>query len=163
MLLNAQQILATGDKKTREVDVPEWGKDAKVLVGSMGALAHARLQDWLDSHGNTPAIAEKEPADEEVISCDSPQPPDDVEASAAPAAEKVYTNVENAEVVLTWCVECILDPQTQKPAFSRYQLEELGWKDMAPLFRIYEAALDLSRASVESADAFEKNSPGTAG
>lgn len=151
MLLNASQILAASDRKTCEVDVPEWGAGATVLVGSMGALGHARLQDWLDDHGSVPE--EETPTTE---SCDSPE----VEEKSAP---KVYSKAEDMEVVLTWCIECILDPVSLKPAFTRDQMEALGEKNPAPLFRIYAKALELSLATPEAAETLEKNSERTAG
>lgn len=72
MLLTAAQILAAPDKKTVVVPVPEWGEGAEVLVGSMGALARAEMEDWFQGIGRVPG-----PADDEtgVVTCDSP--PDD--------------------------------------------------------------------------------------
>jgi hypothetical protein len=179
MLLNAEQILATADKKTQIVPVPEWGDGAEVLVGSMGALDRARMDDWIDTIGRPkspdPARpeAEKSPeSTEPILTCDDvdpepdadPKSPADAEGSETPPpAEKTYSSEENTSVMIRWCALCILDPKTRKRAFTDEQIEALGTKSPAVLLRIYQACLDINLATRTAAEAFEKNSEGTSG
>lgn len=151
MLLNAQGILGARDRTTRTVPVPEWGDDAEVLIGSMGALDRAALQDFVSSLGKKSAA---EPPADETASCDS-QPPDE--------APREYSMTENVEVMVRWCALSILDPQTQQRAFTDADIKALGAKSMSPLQRIYEAALDLDLETKKARDAAEKNSVRTTG
>jgi len=153
-MLNGKQILAARDRKTVEVKVPEWATDGDdvVLVGTMGALDYAALQDWIDSMGTT-----AEPAENEVISCDTPVG----DGSGDP--ERTYTNSETFELMVRWCLYSILDPETGRPAFSLDQLAELGNKSPTALERVYQAALDLNKVSKKATEDFEKNSGRTAG
>lgn len=153
-MLNAKQIEAAPDRKTVEVHVPEWETDGDdvVLVGTMGALDYAALQDWIDRMGS-PA----EPAEDEVVSCDCPGLADEPET-----AGRTYTNSETFELMVRWCVYSILDPQTQKPAFTIDQVQLLGNKSLAALERIYRAALDLNRVTKKATEEFEKNLERTA-
>ncbi len=175
MLLNAEQILAAEDKQVRKVLVPEWGQGAKVLVGSMGALDRARLDDWIDSLGRKPEPPEEasdqdaDSAAEELVTCDDaptePEPPGPAN-SAGPQAEehpKEYSSEENTAVMVRWCAACILDPKTRQRAFTPDQIEALGAKSPAALLRVYRAAVEVNLATKESAQAFEKNSAGTSG
>ena len=159
MLLNAQQILAANDRKTRTVPVPEWGEGAEVLVGSMGALARARMQDWTETLGQVPD--EPEESKDETLSCDSPPP--DSEAEKPADAGKVYSMTENVKVMVRWCAASILDPETLKPALTEEQVDTLGSKSTVALRRIYDAALALNLETPESSESFEKNSGGTPG
>ncbi|MEN6336635.1 MAG: hypothetical protein ABFE13_06195 [Phycisphaerales bacterium] len=99
MLLNAEQILAAEDKQVRKVPVPEWGQGAKVLVGSMGALDRARLDDWIDSLGRKPKPSGQsesqatDSATEDIVTCDDAptenepaSPTDDAESQGTAAA-----------------------------------------------------------------------------
>lgn len=199
MLLNAAQILAAPDKQTVTVPVPEWGKGAEVLVGSMGALVRAEMEDWFGTIGHVPG-ADEHDDENEVVTCDSP--PDEVgmsqearivlleqtvhnllvalddedlseqdrealkkrvqevlDGDAEPP--KVYTTTENIEAMVRYCAASILDPETRLPAFTMEQVQALGNKDNAALQRIYEAALDLNRATRKAARTLEKNSERT--
>jgi hypothetical protein len=172
MLLNADQILAAEDKTVKKVAVPEWGEGAKVLVGTMGALARARMDDWIKTLGSSSA-AEPETAagqaseSEELITCDDADPNPSEESAgepkAATAAEREYTSEENTAVMVRWCGECILDPKTKRRAFTDDRVEALGQKSPAALLRIYKAAVEINLATAESAKAFEKNSERTSG
>lgn len=156
-MLSPKQILAARDKKTVEVHVPEWSSDGDdvVLVGTMGALDYAELQDYIDGMG-TPV--EKEIPDDEVLSCDSPEPgPKDEDKPP----KQTYSNSETFELMVRWCLYSILDPKTRKAAFTIKQVRELGAKNFQALERVYQAALDLNRATKDSAEAFEKNSKRT--
>jgi hypothetical protein len=163
MLLNAQQILAASDRKTQTVPVPEWGADAEVLIGSMGALDKAELQDWVETLGR-PKLSDSEPEAEELQSCDSPKP-DEVkpteEDESVPTRE--YSMKENVDVMVRWCALSILDPNTKQRAFTDDQVKALGSKSMAPLQRIYAAAVELNGESQQAHEAIEKNSGGTPG
>jgi len=152
-MLNAKQILTAPDRKTVEVSVPEWATDGDdvVLVGTMGAMDYAALQDWIDSMGSTP-----EPDENEVISCDTPAADDAAEAG------RTYTNSETFELMVRWCLYSILDPKTKKPAFAIDDLQVLGNKSLPALERVYQAALDLNRITKKATEDFEKNSGGTA-
>jgi len=163
MLLNAQQILAAKDRKTQTVPVPEWGEGAEVLIGSMGALDKAELQDWVETLGK-PKPSDYEPEAEELQSCDSPNPDEakpTEEDDAIPKRE--YSMKENVDVMVRWVALSILDPQTHERAFTDDQVKALGAKSMAPLQRIYMAAIELNGESQESHEAIEKNSGGTPG
>lgn len=174
-LLSAEQILAVDDKNCRKVAVPEWGKDAKVLVGSMGALDRARMDDWLASLGQSPPPVEPPAADEGqgdsegLVTCDSPDPESDEPSGELghepPAAgrERRYTSEDNTAVMVRWCALCILDPKTRRRAFTDDQIEALGAKSPAALIRVYQAALDVNLATKAAAEGFEKNSDGTGG
>lgn len=155
MALTGNQILAAGDRQTAEVHVPEWATDGDdiVLVGSMGALDYAALQTWIDEAGTVP-----EPDENTVVTCDSA--PDD--ESRAQSDEKEYTFAETVEMMVRWCCYSILDPETLQPAFTIDQVRALGAKSVRALERVYQAALELNRATKESAQAFEKNLEGTA-
>lgn len=180
MLLNAQQILAAGDRKTVEVEVPEWGAGAKVLVGSIGAMAQAEIRDWLRSL-RVPAVAAPEA---ELVTCDDAAPAasgrplscDSAPAEPQDAAEAVeeeeaapedtgpqLSQVESLELALRWCVGCILDPVTQRPAFTLAEMDRLAEKCQPAIWRIYDRALELSLASRQASEAFEKNSGRTSG
>jgi hypothetical protein len=181
MLLNAEQILAAEDKTVKKVAVPEWGQGARVLVGTMGALARARLDDWIETLGRSPkppappeaASDEGQAAIDEVVTCDDPDPATDNQQPAtggqqpadAPVrpGEKEYSSEENTAVMVRWCAECILDPKTRRRAFTDDQIEALGTKSPAALLRVYRAALDVNLATKPAAEAFEKNSEGTSG
>ncbi len=175
-LLDAQQILAADDKHIRKVAVPEWGKDAKVLVGTMGALDRARLDDWINSLGKSPDPPSSETASgsedaepEDLVTCDSPPPADEPQSvesgqdSQAATAAKEYTSEDNTAVMVRWCALCILDPKTRKRAFTDDQVEALGAKSPAALLRVYQAALGVNLATKAAAEGFEKNSAGTGG
>jgi len=151
MLLNAQQILLSPDHRTREVPVPEWGPEAKVLIGEIGALARARIRDWWQTQGRVP-----EPAEDEILTTDSSPGPDE-------DLPRQYTDLEQTELMLRWLLETILDPQTQQPAFSRDQLDALGAKSPAALNRIYAAVLDLNLQTQAAVEGAEKNSDPAAG
>jgi len=153
MPLSATQILAARDRQTAEVHVPEWATpdgDDTVLVGSMGALDYAALQTWIDQAGHR-----VEPEEDEVVTCDS-------DPAAAEPAEKEYSFAETVELMVRWCCHSILDPKTLMPAFTVDQVQALGSKNVRALERVYQAALQLNRATAESAEAFEKNLEGTA-
>lgn len=179
MLLNAEQILAAADKAVKIVPVPEWGDGAEVLVGSMGALDRARMDDWIDTIGrpkdSDPAKPEAEESPESaepILTCDDvdPEPDADPKSTAdaegsepSPPAEKTYSCEENTAVMIRWCALCILDPKTRVRAFTDGEVEALGAKSPAVLLRIYQACLDINLTSRQAAEAFEKNSEGTSG
>jgi hypothetical protein len=150
MPLSAKEILAVQDVKTVEVQVPEWGTDATVLVGTMSALRRAEMFAWIDTLGT-----EVESSDEDVpYTCDSP--------SDDSAPTKQYSKADDMRVLLRWCAECILDPKTKKPAFTSEQVEQIGGlHDERPLLRIYNAAVTLNAGTQEEREALEKNSGGT--
>lgn len=85
MLLNAQQILDAGDCRTVEVPVPEWGPGAAVLVGTIGALERARMQDWLDTLGRP--IGSPTPQEGEPVTCDDAPEPDEPHENPAALLE----------------------------------------------------------------------------
>jgi hypothetical protein len=152
-MLSAKQILAAQDRQTRTVHVPEWATDGDdvVLIGTMGALDYAELQDWIGNMGTEPETDEPD-----VVSCDTPdldkEPP-----------EKTYSNAETFELMVRWCIYTILDPKTQQTAFTSEQVRDLGRKSFVALERVYIAALELNRVTQDAAEAFEKNSEGTPG
>ena len=155
MLLNAEQILAARDKKTKIVPAPELGEGAEVLVGSMGALARAEMDDWLQTLGHVPEPPE--PAEDEVVTCDTEPPPE------PEPGDREFSLTENTAVMVRWAAECILDPETHRPAFGAERVAELGQKHSGFLLRVYEAAIEVNLATEAAAEAFEKNSEGTAG
>ena len=155
MLLDKGKILAARDKRTETVAVPEWGDGAQVLIGSMGALAYARMMDWIETLGTAPTA---EPDSEAVVSCDDTPPEADAEEP-----DREYSAGDDMAVVVRWCAESILDPETYHPAFTATDLDALGDKDPRPLLRIWKSAMQLNRETLESSEAFEKNSDGTAG
>lgn len=85
MLLTAQQILAAQDKKTTTVPVPEWGEGAEVLVGSMGALARAQMDDYFKTMGQSPEPDE----DDEMVTCDAPAEVESREVSPGARAQQL--------------------------------------------------------------------------
>lgn len=183
MLLNAAAILAASDRNTVIVDVPEWGDPgtpqsdpaspdvAQVLVGTMGALAAARLQDWLlgQPQAASPATEAGEPDDsDEVVTCDSPGGEPEPVGQAGPPEpdgdeepERRYTRTQQTELMLRYVAESILDPDTRRPAFTAEQIEALGTRSKVPLLRIYHAALELNGDTKASSEELEKNSGGT--
>lgn len=185
MLLSASQILAVQDKKTQIVPVPEWGEGAEVLVGSMGALDRARMDDWIETLGSQvspadpPSEAEEaedsseeivtcddsdpQSASEEILTCDGAEPPAAEGDAQTPPEKKTYSSEENTAVMVRWCALCILDPKSGVRAFTDEQVEALGTKNSAVLLRIYQACLDINLTTSKAAEAFEKNSEGTSG
>ncbi len=165
MLLNAEQILAAQDHKTKVVPVPEFGDGAEVLVGSMGALARAEMDDWIGTLGHKPEALETVEADEEdLVTCDDAPPADPPTAEddeEEPETPKEYSRGEIWRVMIRWCAESILDPVTLKPTFGAAKVAELGGKSREALQRIYEAALEVNLATQPAAEAFEKNCDGT--
>jgi hypothetical protein len=186
--LDAAAILAAMDQHTIEVDCPEWG--GPVLIGSMGALARARLDDWIETLGRNPKPPDSDRSTDspdsaggEPIACDDASPPEDLQTeegkprpmrsgasgqSAAspptvPSARREYSSEENTAVMVRWCSECILDPKTRRRAFPVDQIEALGEKSPTILLRIYRAALEINLATKAAAEEFEKNSEGTSG
>lgn len=151
-MLSPKQILAAPDKKTIEVHIPEWATngDDTILIGTMGALDYAELQDWIDGMGT---VEEIEIADDAVVSCDSPE----LEAKDD-EPKRIFSNRETFELMVRWCLYSILDPKTHQPAFTIEQVRELGAKSFTALEKVYRAVLDLNRITKESAEAFEKNS-----
>jgi len=150
-VLTGQQILARPDRRTREVPVPEWGPEAQVLIGEIGALARARIRDWWQTQGRVP-----EPAEDEIVTTDSSPGPDE-------DLPREYTDLEQTELMLRWLIETILDPETQRPTFTRDQLDALGAKSPAALNRIYAAVLDLNLQTQTAVEDAEKNSEPAAG
>lgn len=150
MMLNKEQILTARDKRTLEVEVPEFGEGATVLIGTMGALTFARLTDWVNGLGRA------DPPEDET---DAPVSCDDVpDAGTDEPARRTYTNAENTEVMVRWCAACLLDPATHRPAFGEADVAALGDKSPAALSRIYRAILELHHETPEARDELEKNS-----
>lgn len=166
MLLNAGQILSARDKRTIEVDVPEWGKDAKVLIGTLGALARARIAEYFFNNEQLRSQTEKEKREDEIITTDSPDPDDgqiDEEDIAEPEIRVKVGPVTNLKFKLEYLKYSILDPETYLPAFTAEQLEQLGEKDKDVIERLYEAAVDLNLETKEAIEDAEKNSGKTTG
>lgn len=175
MLLNAAAILAAKDKKTVVVPVPEWGQagcgqEAQVLVGSMGAMDHARIGDWLLSLPEHETRSEDEESPS-VVTCESPEGkpepvPDakqpDVAQRDASAPARQYTRLEQTELMIRYVAASILDPETHRPAFTHEQVTALGDKSLVALDRIYQAALELNGDTKAAAGELEKNSERTA-
>lgn len=156
MPLTREQILAASDVETEEVHVPEWasGGDDVVVIAALGALPRARLQDWVNTLGTSTAPATAEPADDDLVTCDSPPAPAE-EAETPP--EKTYTLVENFKVMVRWCVESIVDPETRAALFSLEDIEALGRKSPVALRRLYDAALALNLETEDAVEDAEKN------
>ncbi len=184
-LLNGSKILAARDRKTKEVDVPEWG--GSVLIAVMGALDRARFGDWINEvelKRKATAVEEYSVDEDEanrpgtIVTTDSPdgqaetvpgETGEDVggevpvaEPTIASTGQRAFTRTDDVEAMLRYLIACIVDPETFEPAFTLDQLEALGRKDPAPLNRLYEAALELNldtKAAIEDA---AKNSETTA-
>lgn len=160
-LLNAEQILAAEDRKFVKVPVPEWGAGAKVLVGTMGALTRARIEDWLlDLHRRHSEPPSDDLDDGSPVTCDS-EPPKDADSEVSEPGS--YTHAQNTELMIRWCAACVLDPQTKRPAFTDEQVEALGDKSEAALLRVYKAAVELNLATAKAGADAEKNSERTGG
>ena len=173
MLLNAEQIQSAKDRKTAEVDVPEWGKDAKVLIGSMGALDAARFADWLHNRvkRNEPVRQEKEGDEQDrIVTCDSPDEkgetldgtgPDDQadpDDQTEPGDERTLSLTDHTEFRIRYLAASILDPKTQEPCFTVADVEKLGRRNKEPLSRLFEAALELNIETADTIEDAEKNS-----
>jgi len=168
MLLDAKAILAAGNDQMKTVKVPEWG--GEVLIGIMGALDAARLNDWLDSlpkrdegkedekDGKIRILTTDSPGGEPEIMEDEDEEQDS--GDEIPEAKK-YTRTQQTELMLRYLTACILDPSTYQPAFTIEKIEELGRKDGRVLGRIYREILDLHGMTEKSAEEIEKNSAAT--
>jgi hypothetical protein len=163
MLLNGKEILSVKDKKTIEVDVPEWGEDAKVLIGSLGALARARIANYFFNDERLRTAVEDD--EDGIVTTDSPDPDEqDYEQDEVKEInERKISPVTNMNFVLEYLSYSILDPQTFKPAFTKEQIEELGEKNKDVLYRLYYAAVDLNLETQKALKEAEKNLPKTTG
>lgn len=157
-MLTPAQIAAAPDIEMRDVHVPEWASangDDVVLIGTMGALDRARLQDWMDGIGHVPAAPE--PDETELLSCDTPA--DDEPETAS--EERQYTHAESTELMVRWCAACIVDGEGNRPFNSPAGIAELGRCREAGLYRLYQAALDLHLETPAATEAEKKSSKET--
>lgn len=174
MFLTAQKILEAQDRRTKNIPCPEWGGD--VLIGTMGALDRARIADWIDSLATKQEPQSQEDEKEKVLTCDSPggkpeQLDDDAADDDAADDENhenqkkddlILTKEQHTELMLRYLTASILDPETQRLAFNSQQIEDLGQKDPGPLWRLYDAALELNADTKLQKKELEKNFEGTA-
>jgi hypothetical protein len=156
-LLNAEGISSARDRETVTVDVPEW--EGEILIGTMGALDAAQLQDWLE-----PLFKPKEDEenDDTLVTCDSPEgKPENLEEGGEEQPSRPLTHSEHTEFMLRYLAATILDPQTYQPAFSRDEIEKLGQKNGKVLRRLHDAAVALHETIDEQVEGAAKNSVAT--
>jgi len=160
MFLSGQDILNARDKRTATVLVPEWGEDAEVLIGTMGALDRIRLFEWFDDKRRKRPEAEEKDDRPRIVTTDSPTEKGELLGgdSEEDTPEMDISMMDHAEFKLAYIVASILDPETYEPAFTAEQIKQLGKKDPAPLNRIFDAATNLNLDEVDAFEDSEKNS-----